>query len=534
MTNASSEQIAAANEAQAAKAANVQRVAQGLPQIADRKPRKAKSMMDILRANMSTTAPAPTSGKQVTAAASAADVAKVCPELVNGLIRPDGTPHPGAQVYKDEAGAFGPPGAVYVGRQFVKVTKRIAKFILDKFGGANRTSTASRLKKYTAAMDVGIGGTTGPDGWNFVFNSCLFTVDSIGNVTGIDQEQHNAAHSFKSLLACADPNATILMQFGWGVPKKLRDLMDDNQARSAKDIASTRTELKDMFAVGSMIGGLVKIDKEAMQTRCIGFVSQAVAIVNNIRNGESAKTGGNQGVDAEVLDKYSHLVGSCVQGLVALDAVSQHDTIAPKTGLLKKVTSGGLTKLYAINHLASTQALIAGYVKPDGSLGYAEDIGNEVLAAYGLMANRSENDASEPMVSLRHQIETWKRNKQHEGSSGKNVVYIALCKALLLHLSGGKVVNVNWLSKLDSKTKRENLSGCGTVQVDELGNVVDDGGTEIVVGIDDYVNPGDAAMDEAGVAATEADATLEELIDDDELTEVAGDMPEELEESVDE
>lgn len=522
MTNASPEQIEAANETKAAKAVNVERVAQGLPQIADRKPRKAKSMIEVLRSAMGTVAPAPSTGKQTIAAASDAELAKVVPELVNGLLRADGTCWAGAQQYADTDGQFGPAGALYVGRQFVKITKRIAKAILGKFGGANRTSTPSRLTKYTKAMDHGIGGDSGSHGWNFVYNSCLFTVNETGAVVGF--EQHNGAHTFKSLIACSDPNATILMQFGFGVPKSLRDLMDDNQSRSAKDIASTRTELRDMFAVGSMIGGLVKIANEAMQTRCIGFVTQSVAIVNNIRNGEQAKTGGNQGVDAEVLDRYSHLIGSCVQGIVALDAVCQYKSVAPKTGLEVNKTSGGLTNLYAINHLASVQALIAGYVAPDGSIGYAEDMGNEVLAAFGLMANRNENDATEPMVSLRNQILTWKRNKQHEGSSGKNVVYTALCMALLLHLSGGKVVNANWLAKIDTKTKRENLSGCGQVTLED--------GTEIVVGIDDYVNEGEEAMKHAGHAAsTESDASLEELIDD---TEVGSDVPEEVEESVDE
>lgn len=514
MTNASPEQIAAKNASKSAAVANVARVAQGLPQIVRQVPKKVMSMADILKGANKAELPAPKADKQIVQLATPKMIQERCPELIAGLIQPDGSAHPGALVQTDMEGKFGPAGACYVVR-FVRVNKPLAKLVIERYGMANRTSTKSRLTMYGRSIDAGIGGNVGPDGWNFVFNTAIFSVNSAGSVSGVDLEQHNGGHTCKTLLAAADPNAEILMLFCFGVPKQMRDLIDNNQARSAKDVASTRTELKDMFAVGSTIGGIVKITNEAMQTRCIGFVTQSITIVNNIRNGEMAKTGGNQGVDAEVLDKYADLVGNCVQGIFGLDSVCQHSAVAPKTGLPVVKTSGGLTKRFAINHLAAVQALVAGYIKPNGTLGYCETLGNQVLECYSLLANENESDATEPMVSLRMQIDAWDREKKWDGTSGRNVRFAALKMGVVAQIAGEKIQNSAWLLKLDSKTKGPNLSGLG---------YVDD--TEIVCGVDDYVNPGDAALEEAGATATvNGDASLEELIQDDTLTEVGSDVP---------
>lgn len=527
-TSASAEQIAAK---QAAKDANVAKVAQGLPQLAT-KPgtRKVLSVMEILAARQGTAVVAPKPGKQVVMTAEADEIEKKCPELTKGLLQADGSAHPGALVWKDSEGKYGPKGGIYVVR-FCPVNKSFAKLVIERYGKANRTSTPSTIKTYLTSMNNGIGGDSGPHGWNFVFNSIIFTVNSAGSITGMDFEQHNGAHSSKALLEATDPNAEILTLMCWGVPKSMRDLVDKNLQRSAKDIASTRTELKNMFRVGAMIGGIVPIAKEEVQTRCINFVTQTVAIVNNIRNGEQAKTGGNQGVDATVLDLYCKPVAESVTRVYAMDYVSQWTGKNAKTGLPVPKTSGGLTQLYAVNHLSAVMTLIASYVSADGTIVLDEDMANEVMQCYSVLANRSETDATEPMVSLRNQIDTWDTNGQHKGSTGMNVRFTALTKAVVKQLSGEKIVFAKWLSAVDGKTTRENLSGHGFVtgseSVDTEGNPIP--GSGIVLGIDDYVNPGDAAMDDAGIDhASEADATLQELVDDsdEEMTEVGSDQPE--------
>ncbi len=543
MTNASPEQIAAKQAQADAKNANVERVAKGLPQIASKPTGKTLSIQEILKKRMGSEAPTPKAGKQETAMAKSEFVRKVCPELLDGLVTPDGKARLGTLVHRDPEGKDGRKGGVYVMR-FVRVTKPLAKFILEKFGHANRTSTKAKLTKYTAAMDVGIGGNSGPKGWNFTFQSAIFTVDTIGSVSGLDLEQHNGAHGFKSLLACADPNATALYVFCFGVPKELRDNIDNNQARTSKDIASTRTELKDMFAVGSMIGGIVKITNEAMQTRCIGLTTQTVTIVNNIRNGEQAKTGGSQGVDADVLDRYSDAVGKCVQGIVGLDSVCGFKT-TNKAGLEVTKTSGGLTRLYTVNHLAAVQCLAGSYLD-EGNVVYSEEMGNQVLDCYSLLANDNETDLTEPMVFLRNQIFTWDKNNQHQGSSGRNVKFAALKMAVCAQLSGEKIANMQWLSKLNSKSQGPKLEGMGIVHVAEtqLGEdgeamVGEDGEAiiidrEFICGIDDYVDESVEALSSAGTVVAANDATLEQLeIDDteaddtdsEEMTEETDDTP---------
>lgn len=552
MTNASPEQIVAKQAQVDALNANVERVAKGLPQIATRPGKKVMGLMDILKARQGSEAPTPKAGKQETAMAKTDLVRKVVPELTDGLVTPDGKARQGSLVHRDPNGLDGRKGGVYVCR-YVRVTKPLAKFILEKFGHANRTSTKSKLTKYTAAMDHGIGGNSGAKGWNFTFQTAIFTVDSAGSVSGLDLEQHNGAHGFKSLLACSDPNATCLYLFCFGVPKELRDNIDNNQARTGKDIASTRTELKDMFAVGSMIGGIVKITNEAMQTRCIGLTTQTVTIVNNIRNGEQAKTGGNQGVDAEVLDLYSEPVGMCVQGLVGLDAVCGYET-TNKANLAVKKTSGGLTRLYTVNHLAAIQCLAASYKTEDGRIVYSEEMGNQILECYSLLANENETDLTEPMVFLRNQIFQWEKNDQHKGSSGRNIKFAALKMAVVKQLAGEKIANMQWLAKLTSKSAGPKLEGMCIVHVNEV-QLGEDGepmtgedgevitvDREYICGIDDYVDPSTTAMEDSGTAVAEAnDATLEELeIDDteggelestDDMTEETSDEPTDVDDS---
>lgn len=528
MTNASPEQIVAANESKLAKAENVQRVAQGLPQIAVKAPKKVLSVMEILQKNMSKDAPKPTGGKQETKVASQPAIRKICPELTDGLIRPDGTCHPGSLMYSDVEGKYGSPGAIYVCR-FVPVNKPTAKYVLDNFGLANRTPTTSKLKDYTAHMDAGIGGGN-PHGWQFVFNTAIFTVDFAGSVTGVDLEQHNLGHTCRSVLAAADPKAEILAMFCFGVPKSCRDIIDKNQARTAKDIASTRTELREMFEIDTMIGGLVKITA-ALSTQCIGYVTQTTAIVNNIRKGLQAKTGGNQGVDADVLDVYTSLIGMSVQGIVALNHVCATSTVN-KAGLTVEKTGGGLVKRYAVNHLAAVQSLLAGWIDPETKgIRYSEEIGNAILDAYSLLANENETDQTEPMVSLRMQIDFWDKKEMHKGSAGMNVRFTALKMAVMKHLAGEKIHATNWLSLLtpQSGNNIERLNGFGFVDPTTGEACTSDTEGAISVGIDDYEDPAAKAMESAGTAAaTAGDASLEELIDDtEEITEETGDTPEE-------
>ncbi|MBZ4251943.1 hypothetical protein LAJ57_13650, partial [Streptococcus pneumoniae] len=81
----------------------------------------------------------------------------------------------------NESGKHGRKGAKYIVR-FVVINKPTAKFILDKFGKANRIRTKSKQADYTEHMNVGIGGDSGAKGWNFVGNTIIFTVDTVGNV----------------------------------------------------------------------------------------------------------------------------------------------------------------------------------------------------------------------------------------------------------------------------------------------------------------------------------------------------------------
>ena len=469
---------------------------------------KVASFADIIASVKGDTPPTPKTGKAVVVPMSDKQVAKLCPELVNGLLRPDGTPWEGAMVYHED-GTTGRSGAVYVVRPFLKVNKSLASYILARFGQANRLRTASKQKAYTAAMDYGIGGDSGSKGWNYVGNTAIFTVDELGCLVSVELEQHNAGHTSNSVLDCVDPNATILVTMIFGIPGELRDNIDKNVSRSPKDIASTRTALRERFFAGAVIGGSVKLT-ESMAKACIGEVSQVVRIVKSIREGGMPKDSGSGDIDSGILDLYTESVGQAIEKVYALDASLSHTDIKDGKETVKK--QGGLRKRYSVNHLVSIMVLTAGYRREDGSVGLDDTLSNTILSQYKTLGDEKDTDKSDPMVVLRMQIDRWKASKQHAGTDGKNVVWACLKVSLMLALAGEKIKNPQWLKDANNKLGgNEKLNGFAIHHHDEtLGEFED-----IVCGIDDYeyIDPAAAAMAEAGQEQTD-DETPSELLDE--------------------
>ena len=505
---------------------NKELLAQGLPQLATKPPKKALSLADICKHEG---AKAP-SAKTGVVPASNKHMEKICPELVAGLVDPaTGTVRPGCLEFHDKTGKYGRKGARYFCR-FVPINKSAAKFVLDKFGKANRTRTKSKQTDYTSHMNVGIGGDSGPKGWNFVFQTCILTVDTVGNITGIDLEQHNAGHQFSALLDATDPAAETLVLMCFGVPKELRDNIDKNVARSPKDIASTRTELRVRFFKGAILGGVVTLT-EAMAVSCIGEVSQVIRIIECIRKGREAKTSGAVEVGTDQLDQYSDAVAQAIEMIYALDYSScPYDAINKKTLAITAKTGGGLKHRFAMNHTASILAIASSYLLPDGSLGFDQDVGITVLQAYKVLGNKEQTDRTEPMVCLRHTIDRWDRENKHSGTNGMNVRWTALKLSLLMQLSGDKIANPFWLDGIDYKKANDDEN----YRLNGLGTAVLEDGTEIVCGIDDYVyvDPAKAAAEAASEEPTD-DGSLHELAEDDE--EELQDTPEdEDEEEIDE
>lgn len=458
-----------------------------------------ESLNDLF-AEVTQHAPAPTNNsKSVVAAASMEEMQKVLPELVLSLVQPNGEAWPGATAYHNPnivgadgidtgVGQFGPAGALYVTRPNVVVTPAIAAFILETFGHANRESTKSRLDKYTDAMKSG--------DWSYVGNTAIFTVPLAGQTTCIGLEQHNCAHTMKSIIASGRP---ALVTFILGIPKSERDKIDDNQQRTAKDIVTTRSEMREMFKPDQVIGGVVNVTK-AMANSMMRQVAESFRIVVDVRNGKDAKSPGSRDKTetGKLLDVYSRVLGNAVSQTIALDSKLETTSVA-KDGTIKKKLSGGLTKRYAVNHLAAALTLGASYVRKDGSFGWDDATAVKILRCYAQLGNESLTDVSNPMVSLQKAVDVWDAEKKHKGADGMNVRFSALKLALTLALTGRKMTDQSFWNSIVASTGRK-------CQLKDLGkNPESIDGT---VGIDNWVDPSDKALAEANAAKAEAGGTL--------------------------
>lgn len=436
-------------------------------------------------------------GKPVVTEASPEEIEKVCPELLLGLLQPDGTAWPGAlldTVVDGQPAEFGDVGTTYICR-LINATPAICQYIKNHHGAANRTPTPARLKEYEQYMLN--------DEWRFVWNTAVFTSTTAANKTSVGLEQHNCNHSMTGAIATGK---TIKVLMCFGVPKSQRDKIDNNLARTAKDIVSTRVEMQSYFAVGKVIGGSVAIDK-TMSAAMNRSVAETFRIVDDIRSGKQAKTGGARSKTdmGEKLDTYTDPICKAVSGFVALDSRCNTTTVS-KDGSIKPKLGGGLSRRIAVNHGASILTLGATYIRKDGSLGYDDHVANQILRCYAELGNEKLTDTTNPMVSLRTAIDRWKTEDLNKGGSGMNVRFIALKMAVLWRLSGQKVVNQGiWDAIKPTDGKNLNLSGLGS-NPDAAGGIV---------GIDDYVDPTEAAMAASQNAAGTVDSAVP-LIPEDE------------------
>lgn len=422
-------------------------------------------------------------------------VAKIVPELTQGLLQSNGQPWDGAFALHDDAGEFGPAGAVYVVRAFVRVSPALAQFVLTNYGAANRDMIKSTQDRYIKAMSHGE--------WGYVGNTAVFTVGKEGQIVSIGQEQHNMAHTMRAVLVTGK---TVLGTFIFGIPKSQRDKIDDNQQRTAKDIVTTRSEMKQMFAVNGVIGNTVPITKSLSATM-MKSVSEAFRIVKDIRDGRDAKSGGSRDKSetGRELDLYCVPLGNAVAQVVALD--SRLDTkVTNKEGVVKDKAGTGLTKRAAVNHLAGILTLAAAYHKADGTLGWDENVAVNILRCFMLLGNEKIDDISQPMVSLRHAIDRWNAVKQHKGSEGMNIRFNALKIALLLQLQDKRITDQTMWEKVTVQSGR-------TFRLGGLGSNPD--AIDGIVGIDDYVDPTEKAMETTD--APKADGTLQSAIPEEDV-----------------
>ena len=404
-------------------------------------------------------------------------VRKIVPELVVGLLDSSGEAHPGAIKYESDGTDGGIKGAVYVVRPFVKVTPPLAQFCLQNFGKGNRTSTEGTIKKYAAAQAAGK--------WTYVGNTAIFTTDEVGCLESLGSEMHNAAHTSKADLISG---RTILMTFIFGIPKSERDKIDDNLNRSLKDIVSTRSEMKDIFAENSVIGGVVLVTKE-LAKKMHAAVSETFRIVDDVRNGLAAKSGGSRDKTeaANKLNVYLPVLGKAISLVIALDSKLPYiQTTGKSAG--KSKASGGLTHRYSVSHLAAVLTL-ASTDLVEGELVWNDDVAEKIVEAYWLLGNELETDRTSPMVQLRQTIDRWSTaspsgGKINSDGSGQNIRFNCLKQALIDQVAG-----------------RELRSGkVFDVMTPTSGN---DGSLNLG-GIDDYVDP--------RIAAREADA--EEIVEE--------------------
>lgn len=442
------------------------------------------SFADLIQSFAGMDAPMPESSKnQNVVAMSVEDVNKIVPELTMGLLQADGTPWPGSTAFTDDEevvdangegtgrGQFGPLGATYVIRPFVPTPPSLAKFVLDNLGGANRNSTKSRIDAYTNAMKN--------DDWSFVYNTAIFTIPTAGQLSPLGQEQHNAAHTMKSAVAA---NRTVLLNYCFGVPKSERDKIDDNQQRSAKDIVTTRSEMRTMFAENTYIGGTVMIDKKLSEAM-MRNVSESFRIFDDIRNGKDAKSTGNRNKTevGQKMDQCSTLLGKCVANIVAVDSRLECDKVNAKKEV-KHHTSGGLTKRIQVSHATAALVLSAGYTALDGTLKYDEKAGLKILRLLAELGNEKLTDVRNPMVSLQKKLDFWNQNAMHKGSSGMNVRFVALKTAILFAQAGIKIDDQAIWDRITATSGRDKHFGGIYKNADAVSGYV---------GLDDYVDPTD-------------------------------------------
>lgn len=438
---------------------------------------------------------------------SAKRMTEILPELVQGLTQPDGTPYPGAIVVENTDESDPDFGCKYVYRLHVRITGPDAQWILNHYGMGNRTPTPATLKRYVEAMQH--------DRWRYVANSAIFTVPNKGQVTLFGVLQHNAGHTCNALVLSGIPY--IYLDFKFGIPEEYRDKIDDNQGRSIKDIVSTRTDMKELFAIGTLIGGAVTVNA-ALQKTMNGAVSETFRIVDDVRHGKNAKEGGSRDKQeaGQALDEYIFIIGKAVSSVVALDSRLQ------TTGKENKVkASGGLTKRIALNHAAAALTLAASYKKADGTFGWDEATAVKVLTAYMLLGNESLTDTAQPMVCLRQTIDSWNNptTAKHKGSSGMNVRFSALKIAMDWQLKGIHTPNLSCFGQVQPTDGKD-------VRLNGYGKVVD--AVTGLSGIDDYVNQTKLLL-EAAEAAKLAEGKKvapegEPLIP--EMTEATSDVPE--------
>jgi hypothetical protein len=440
--------------------------------------------------------------------ASIEEVTKALPELIMGLLdSKTGEPFAGADRFDNPTvigsdgqptnrGKFGPVGTTWIVRPFVRVTPELAQYLINHHGSANRDQTTSTLATYKERMEN--------DQWSYVGNTCIFTIPNAGQVSPVGQEMHNGGHTCKTVIATGKE---ILMTFVFGIPKTERDKIDDNQARSAKDIVTTRPEIKAMFRQGSTIGGSVTITA-SMANTIQKNISEAFRIVEDIRHGLDAKTSGGRDKQemGALLDLYSKVLANAVSQVIALNSRLEITTTDKKTGEQKKKI-GGLLARAGSNHLSGIMTLAASYKRADGTLGWDDSVALKVLRCFAILGDERVSDTSDPMVSLRVAIDRWNKDGKHKGSTGMNIRFTALKTAVLMSLRGLKMTSQNLWDELTVASGRKlSLMGLGTNP-----ESIADGNA---VGIDDYVNPADAAMSAAkpvdGTTTTEPVKAVQE------------------------
>lgn len=413
----------------------------------------------------------------------------ICPELTIGLKDANGKYHPNTIHFEDAKGEFGPVGAFYIAR-FCPLTPADHSYIHANFGDGNRDMIPARQKAVNEKMKN--------NEWQFVGNTCIFTVDEVGQVMPTSLEEHNGGHTGRGSMATGVKTLCLMI---FGIPKSARDKIDDNAARSAKDIASTRTEIKEYFREGTIVGGAFALTKQ-LAAKCKAALTEALRIVDDVRHGLPPKSGGARDkIDiGRQLDFYGENIARAIGLVVVLD--SQCKTTDPKTG--KEKLSGGLSQRVPNNHSVAILTLAASVLNDDGTLGWDEDRESQILMAFMKIANPGLTDATDPMVSFRMTIDRWNAKKMHDGSSGKNVRFAALKQALLSDGDNEEIRNPNWLDAIEAKdvTSKELQIG----------------------GIDDYVDDTASRVAKARLEATTEESPLP-LIDENEMTEETSDLP---------
>lgn len=436
-------------------------------------------------------------GKTLIQPATVARMRKIAPELVDDMLDSKGNPYHGAILYVgkglDVDGCV--KDNIYIVR-IVTFEPRDAAYILKELGEGNRDPIPARQKEIIRKQKEGE--------WQFVGNTIVITIEEPGMIKSSMMEQHNAGHSCRAQLESGKTLTYVLII---GIPKSERDKIDDNAARSAKDIASTRSELKEFFAVGTVIGGAVTLT-EPLSKKCKSCLTEALRIVDDQRHGLPAKSGGARDkVDVgEKLDLYGNPLSQAVGLVVALDSKS------PTTGKEGKVkANGAFTKRVPLNHAVAMLTLAASDRDANtGIITFNEDASWSVMEFYTLIAAEAIDDDTMPAVAFRNTIDRWNATKKHDGSDGKNVRFAALKKAYIDHVNETEV---------RGETPYDYIVG-GDVVFPEFQ----------IGGIDDFVKSDDLAKRMASMSAPAKTDEPLPLIPEDEMTEESSDVPSEIDE----